>query len=122
MARIITTGGNIPEYFSDWARTHGVEYVIKETLFRDAWYAEIGGNYAGKDVMLIEPSDVTATPVTDGLSSRGVNVHYYPTAEKALEAYFAVNPDLVIATFSLPGMKVPELLRRIRELEAKAQS
>lgn len=106
----------MPDYFFRWARDHGVEYVEKDRLFREEWQEEIGRDYKGRDVMLIEPSDVTADSVTNGLSSRGVNVHRYPTAEKALEEYAAVSPDLLITTFSLPGMKVPELLRKLDEL------
>jgi two-component system, NtrC family, response regulator AtoC len=69
-------------------------------------------------VMVVEDDDSLAELLVEELESEGLEAHNWPSAEQALAAIDAFEPDVVVSDLQLPGMDGLALLKQIGERHA----
>jgi len=74
-----------------------------------------------KTVLIVEDEDVVRSCMARVFKSKGLNVITVATGEEALDIYSQNNPDYLILDFHLPGINGLEILKKIRNIDKKAQ-
>lgn len=65
-------------------------------------------------ILLVEPCDTAALPLTELLENQGFTVFRASSGEAALAGFERTLPDLVVSDYKLPGMNGGQMVRQIR--------
>jgi len=65
-------------------------------------------------ILLVEPHDAAALPLTELLEGQGFTVVRALTGEAALAGFELSHPDLIVSDYQLPGMNGGQMIRQIR--------